>query len=73
MFYITKFVLHKLYILLIQLFSDILKYCGYLYYYFDFIHHDVNGLYVFICMCYYVPCKEGAESPCHRLMSRLIS
>ena len=30
-------------------------------------------LYVFICVFCYVPCKEGAEFPCHRLMSRLIS
>ena len=38
-----------------------------------FTHHDVNGLYVFICVFWYVPCKEGADFPCHRLMSRLIS
>ena len=38
-----------------------------------FTHYDVNGLYVFICVFCYVPCKEGAESPCHRLMSHLIS
>ena len=38
-----------------------------------FTHDDVNGLYVFICVFWYVPCKEGAESPCCRLTSRLIS
>ena len=38
-----------------------------------FTHYDVNGLYVFICVFCYVPCKEGAESPCCRLTSRLIS
>ena len=38
-----------------------------------FTHHDVTVLYVFIGVCCYVPCKEGAEFPCHRLMSRLIS
>ena len=27
-----------------------------------FTHYDVNGLYVFICVFCYVPCKEGAES-----------
>ena len=30
-------------------------------------------LYVSICVFCYVPCKEGAESPCCRLTSRLIS
>ena len=38
-----------------------------------FTHYDVNGLYVFIGVFWYVPCKEGAESPCCRLTSRLIS
>ena len=38
-----------------------------------FTHYEVNGLYVFICVFCYVPCKEGAEFPCHRLMSRLVS
>ena len=38
-----------------------------------FTHYDVNDLYVFICVFCYVPCKEGAESPCCRLTSRLIS
>ena len=38
-----------------------------------FTHYDVNGLYVFICVFWYVPCKEGAESPCRRLTFRLIS
>ena len=38
-----------------------------------FTHHDVTVLYVFICVFCYVPCKEGAESPCCRLTSRLIS
>ena len=37
-----------------------------------FTHYDVNGLYVFICVFCYVPCKEGVESPCCRLTSRLI-
>ena len=40
---------------------------------FFFTHHDVTVLYVFICVFCYVPCKEGAESPCCRLTSRLIS
>ena len=38
-----------------------------------FTHHDVTVLYVFICVFWYVPCKEGAESPCCRSTSRLIS
>ena len=38
-----------------------------------FTHYDVTVLYVFICVFCYVPCKEGAESPCCRLTSRLIS
>ena len=38
-----------------------------------FTHYEVNCLYVFICVFCYVPCKEGAEFPCHRLMSRLVS
>ena len=38
-----------------------------------FTHYDVNGLYVFIGVFWYVPCKEGAESPYCRLTSRLIS
>ena len=38
-----------------------------------FTHHDVTVLYVSICMFCYVPCKEGAESPCCRLTSHLIS
>ena len=38
-----------------------------------FTHHDVTVLYVFIYVFCYVPCKEGAESPCCRLTSRLIS
>ena len=38
-----------------------------------FLHMMLLFLYVFICVFCYVPCKEGAEFPCHRLMSRLIS
>ena len=38
-----------------------------------FTHYDVTVLYVFVCVFCYVPCKEGAESPCCRLTSRLIS
>ena len=38
-----------------------------------FTHYDVTVLYVFICVFCYGPCKEGAESPCCRLTSCLIS